>query len=47
MEEEEKAISQEAKHTSWVKRVMAYIAIGEAVVVFVGIRAHTLGPTRS
>lgn len=38
MEEEEKAISQEAKHTSWVKRVMAYIAIGEAVVVFVGIQ---------
>ncbi len=37
-DEEEKQASQEAKHTSWVKKVMAYVAIGEAVVIFVGIQ---------
>ncbi|MBZ0170018.1 hypothetical protein MELA_00822 [Candidatus Methylomirabilis lanthanidiphila] len=38
MEDEEKQASQEKKHTSWVKKVMAYVAIGEAVVIFVGIQ---------
>lgn len=36
--EEEKEESPETKHTSWVKKVMAIIALGEAVVIFVGIQ---------
>ena len=36
--QEENDTSQEAKHTSWVKKVMAYLAIGEAVVIFIGIQ---------
>ena len=35
---EELEEQQERKHTSWVKKVMAYVAIGEAVVIFVGIQ---------
>jgi mono/diheme cytochrome c family protein len=37
-EEEQQEESPEAKHTSWVKKVMAIIALGEAVVIFIGIQ---------
>jgi hypothetical protein len=37
-ENEEIQEKQEAKHTSWVKKVMIMLAIGEAVVILVGIQ---------
>jgi mono/diheme cytochrome c family protein len=37
-EKEEIERKQEAKHTSWVKKVMILLAIGEAAVIFIGIQ---------
>jgi hypothetical protein len=49
-DKEEIEAKQEAKHTSWVKKVMITLAIGEAAVIFIGIqfipygRAHNNPP---
>jgi hypothetical protein len=37
-EKEEIERKQEEKHTSWVKKVMITLAIGEAAVIFIGIQ---------